>query len=454
MNSKTKKALLIVADVVLYLIGFPALVALGYLASMDFIAQNIYGVMAYIPVILAGAMMLICGIVEICFRTSSKRTFKEGRKHRSNFKKQTMKMSIAVVACLCGLMVVFDFALPAVLSDATQGTVNYEDIVANYAVQNQVQRNLVDTFIELNVENGFLTKKAYAEIDKAVANETLSSMTAEEYKATFDSLSKEFRGGTYMYPDTVSLVSAWDHSTFAAISTKQSDVVAAYKAEALDNAEVTALIKNVFNSIDAAYAAFNPLLIECAMENMDFVMASTNLLNDVLFSYVSDSQIRTTKNPATGEKNTGIDTNTIEQDADVLEAAGLDPEDEFLFRWTIMDMLGAVPEDFLAQDMILTVFDIDPANPVTSNARRGALDYMSMAWLDSVSLLGIISIFSMRIWFYIFAGGIAVLTLIRGAIRIKFKKVSDEGDSIVDEENPNELILDETTEQEVVALAE
>ncbi|HKL94557.1 MAG TPA: hypothetical protein VJZ69_04665, partial [Clostridia bacterium] len=328
MNSKTKKILLIVADVVLYLIGFPALLVIGYLASREFIAQGIYGIMAYVPIILAGLVMVVCGIVEIFFRASSKRTFAEGRKHRSNFKKQTLRMVITVVTCLCGLMLVLDFALPGVLKDATQGTILYDDIVENYSDQNLAQRKLVDTFIELNVENGYLTEKAYKVIDKAVEDGTLTGNTAASFKTTFDNLSKEFRGGTYMYPEEISTTSAWDSAIFAPIKDKKVDVLREYKAEAFENAEVKPLAKSIFYSIDAAYAAFDPLLIEIAQVDMNLVMASPDLIGKVLLAYVSDGQIRT--KIVNGEKLTAVNVGQISQNATALENAELDPEDEFL----------------------------------------------------------------------------------------------------------------------------
>lgn len=452
MNAKTKQILLIIADVLLYLVGFPLLVVLGYLSSREFIAQGIYGFMAYLPVILPALMMVICGIVEIAFRASSKRTFAEGRKHRSNVKKQTMKLVIAVVACLCLFSIVLDIALPSVLKEATQGTILYEDIVEDYAAQNIVQRKLVDSFIELNVENGYLTDKTYKVIDDAVADETLSDMSADEYKALFETMSKEFRGGTYMYPEAISLVSAWDTPQFEAIKDKKAEVIAAYKKSALADPEIKKLSKSLFLSIDAAYAAFDPLLIEMAQEDMSLVMSSTDLLGKVVVGFVSDGQIRT--KIVNGKKLTAVDADLAPADAESLKAKDLDPEDEFLFKWSIMDMLGEVPADLLSIDLVLTIFGIDPENPETNNARRGTLDYMSMAWLDSVSLLGIISLFAMRTWFYIFAAVIALLTLLRGLVRKSYKNIASEPVAEVGEfpEDEDENIYSDETAD--VAIAE
>jgi hypothetical protein len=423
MNAKTKKIIYIILDVFLYIIGFPALVFLGYWGSREFIAAGIYGFLAYIPIILPGVAMLACGITEIVLRASSKRTFAEGRKHRSNVKKQTLKLAIAVIACLCGLMIVFDIALPSVLDDATDGTIPYEEIVANYSEQNKVQRQLVDTFIELNVENGYLSQKTYALIDKSVADGTLDAMTAAEYKDAFDTLSYEYRGGTYTNSVPKALQSAWGSMTFAPIADKKDDIIDAYKAEALNNTELSTLIKNVFRSIDGAYSAFNPLLIELAQIDMKYVMGSTHLINDVLICYVADSQIRTIIDPKTGEALKGVASGDLDIfDPDSFTAVKLDPDDEFLFKWTILDMLGEVPEGL--DGLVLIVFGIDAENPETNNARRGSLDYMSMAWLNSVSLLGIISIFSVRTWFYLFAGAIALLTLLRGAVREGYKRAA------------------------------
>lgn len=447
MNAKGKKVLYIILDVLLYIIGFPALIVLGYFASREFIANEIYGLLAYIPIILPAVSMLICGIVELTLRLSAKKTFKEGRKHRSNVKKQTLKLAISVVVCVCGLMLILDFALPPLLKDATEGTIKYEDIVENYSVQNKAQRQLVDSFIELNVENGFLKDKTYSLIEAKVADGTLTAMSKEAYKTRFEELSVNFRGGTFTNPvDPIAMQSAWQSTTFNAIADKKADIILQYKDEALANTEVTTLIKNVFRSIDGAYAAFNPLLIELAQVDMKYVMQSGDLLAAVMDFYVADSKIRT-KFEANGEKKVGVATDQlVVLDIEDYQSIGIDADDIFLFEWTILDMLGEVPEGF--DPMILSLFGITEAYPFTHNSRRGALDYMSMAWLDSVSLLGIISIFSVRLYFFMFAGFIALMTLIRGAIRIGYRKANEQ--SLTEQIDDGEAVEAET---EAVAIA-
>lgn len=388
-----KKALFIALDVILYAIGFPIMFVIAILSSLPFIQKGIYGFTAVVPIILVALVFVATLVTELVLRLTTKKSLAKGADRNKLLKKQGIKLVIAVFCCLTAFMLILDIVFPSVLKEATQGTILYEDIVYDSASQNDVQRGLVDKFIELNVENGYLKNKTFKEMDSYFGS------NADSMKALFEELSHEYRGegynqngGMFIPVRNTSPYSAWDDSAFEAFAAeKKQAIIDAYKAEALNNGEVAGLITKVFKSIDGAYASFDPLVIELALKDMKYLMSSSLFPSGVTQMFASDS-----KGNAVSPEN-------------IYSNSKINLNDEFLYKWCILDMIGEIPEGF--EDLSTLLFELDGVN--TSNAKRGSLDYMSMAWLNSVSLLGIISIFTVRTWFYIFSGIIMVATLVR-----------------------------------------
>ena len=387
MSDSAKKALMITIDVALYVIGFPLLMVIAILCSMPYIQAGLYGATACVPIILVALVWAATGISELVIRLVGKKKMDSVEDKKKALNKQGLKMIIAIFVCLTVFAIFLDIVLPPLLNKATQGTIKYEDVLMDGQSQSDKQRALFDKFIEWNVENGNLNEKTFAAMDEAFGS------SAETVKANFVSNAKKYRESTKNSPwKQLELTSSGFTENYKA------KIIAEYKKEALNNTEVTTVIKKCFNSIDAAYKAFDPLSIELALENMDYLFEyNGNALTDIAVIYTGDEAGHVS----------GGDYELINSD--------------YLYQWCILDLIGSIPEnEMIEQNMSLLnmawKLHSDPSNSsvaTTHNERRGILDYMNMAWIDSIGLLGIISITSIRNWFYLFSAIIILASLAR-----------------------------------------
>lgn len=175
-----KKAL----QVILHILGFPALIALVVLINLPIIKGGIsYGVMVFVGVIVAAVMALIYYIAFICVVKSKKKSIL----------KQTVTLCLVVFFTLCGFWIVVDIALPNFFADATSKTVFYEDLVDNYQARADVHVALKDEYIRRaynahnlpheNEEGGY-TLEEYQE--QGVRNENVQKLLTIQF-ASIDS---------------------------------------------------------------------------------------------------------------------------------------------------------------------------------------------------------------------------------------------------------------------------
>lgn len=175
-----KKAL----QVILHILGFPALIALVVLINLPIIKEGIsYGVMVFVGVIVAVVMALIYYIAFICVVKSKKKSKL----------KQTITLCLVVFFTLCGFWIVVDIALPDFFADATSSTVYYEDLVDNYQARADVHVALKDEYIRraYNAHNlphedepGGLTLEEYQK--QGVRNENVQKLLTIQF-ASIDS---------------------------------------------------------------------------------------------------------------------------------------------------------------------------------------------------------------------------------------------------------------------------
>lgn len=452
MSPKVQKGIFIALDVLLYCVGFPILFILSIVYSAKFAEKNIYGIMAFVPMILTIVVTLICAVIEICFRCLYKKSYSKHMVKEKNklaekfdtikfkkefFAKRTMGLVTTAVCCLCGIMLMVDVVFPKLFAGATQNTILAEDVMADFETQSKVNRQLVDTFIEINVENGNLTEKTFATIKNAVADGTLSEKDADEYKEDFKSLSLAYRGSEFSDytegADVYSINSAWDDEEFAAIKDKKDAIIKAYKKESTKNKELSKVMVSVYNSINAAYGSFDKFSIEVALLDTGLITDQAKwtfyILNGLSKTYVGDSS-ECKKIDSFGKETPGIDfdeyKNKVSEmsEEDAIKEFNLKSGDQFLAKWGILEMLGEVidmPEAVLVQ---LNPITID-GEFTTRNARKGSLDYMKAAWLNSVGVLGIISLYSIRLAFYMFAGIMALIFMLRGACVYGYMKFDE-----------------------------
>lgn len=175
-----KKAL----QVILHILGFPALIALVVLINLPIIKGGIsYGVMVFVGVIVAAVMALIYYVAFICVVKSKKKSIL----------KQTVTLCLVVFFTLCGFWIVVDIALPNFFADATSKTVFYEDLVDNYQARADVHVALKDEYIRRaynahnlpheNEEGGY-TLEEYQE--QGVRNENVQKLLTIQF-ASIDS---------------------------------------------------------------------------------------------------------------------------------------------------------------------------------------------------------------------------------------------------------------------------
>ena len=143
-----------VLKTLLYIIGFPALVALVALNSLTVYEQGgTYGFWPFVGLILAGVIAIVYTIIFIV-------TGKNSKKNRGNYNKVKKSMATLVIMSFvltAGIWLVVDIPLPGILETATQGTRKFEQLHEDYNAQAELHGNLLDSFIEMNVRNGNLS---------------------------------------------------------------------------------------------------------------------------------------------------------------------------------------------------------------------------------------------------------------------------------------------------------
>ncbi len=405
--------------IILHLAGFPLLIALIVVFTLPVITAGIsYGVMVFVGLIVAVVMALIYFLVYFLMAKSGKKTIAQ----------QTLVSIIVAVICLGGLWIAVDAFLPDFLKEATSKTIFYEDLADDYKARAEVNKNLLDEFILRNVANGSLLTKD--EIDTFIKDNVT--------KGRLVNLSE---------------------AKYLAQGAKNSEVSALMRAKLADpfleegarNEKVMDLIKSKFQSIDKdGYVTFVGPWLDMANDDRLTIQTLVHLI-------------------VNKRETEGMPFNLYKSDDPV--------------AWSILDMLGepmefdlgpngmaVIPEDMLgtvelAQGAVnsilayLTYGIEDPdvvGSPIyitledggvislkPSNESRGVLDYQSMGWLDSNGLIfAIVSLFSVRKLFLIFAGVLVLTTYLIGMLRDDGKGSAKEAKVYSDETQGVGKVLD------------
>lgn len=391
-----KKALMIALDVILYAIGFPILLIIAIVYSLPYLSTNIYGLTAATPIILVVVVWLATGVSELAVRLVAKKKMDAGAypDKKKALRSQGIRLIISIFCCLTIFTCFLDIVLPPLLNKATQGTILYEDILLDDQSQNEAQQDLFKTFVTWNVENGNLNKKTLAEMESFYAAQGQDEAYINQMKTFFINASKDYRSNA-------SPLSGWERYGFNAeggfAETCKDKIINSYLSEAMNNEEIQTVLKKCFNTIDAAYQTFDPLTIELALENLDYLFNyNHDWLNDLMLVIYGDENGEANKDTP-GDLTTG----------------------DYLYMWCIVDLLGEVPSDPMVEDNMSLLepmwklYTDKNGVKTTHNEARGVLDYMSMAWMDSITLLGIVSVTKMRLWFFFFSAIIMVAGLVR-----------------------------------------
>ena len=389
-----------VLKTLLYIIGFPALLALVVYNSLYVIEEgSTYGFWPFIGTIIAAVCLLVYTIVFIV-------TGKNSKKNRGNRKKVMKSVATLVIIAFvltAGIWLVIDIpmVLPDILNTATSGTLGFDDGREDYNSLATVHGKLLDDWIGWNVDNGNLSEDLHSR---------------EEW------------------------------------------IELGYSAP-----EVKELIAHNFKSMDQnGYVTFtsNGPWINLANDNRLTIPVLVHLLlnerkfnEEITFTLVADVTPNLVKTDAEGD-------NMDYNDAVVRD----EEDQEVAVHWTILDMQGGSMtinlDSVMADPSVKAIIDLltvtmQPilesiltsvkdviADPnvagseiyIGLDATEGGLDlvltsavqgrgmhgYQSSAWLNSNNLLfAVISIFPARQWLYIWGGIVIFASLAVGALRLK-----------------------------------
>lgn len=348
-----KKAL----QVILHILGFPALIALVVLINLPIIKEGIsYGVMVFVGVIVAVVMALIYYIAFICVVKSKKKSKL----------KQTVTLCLVVFFTLCGFWIVVDIALPDFFANATSNTVYYEDLVDNYQARADVHVALKDEYIRraYNAHNlphedepGGLTLEEYQK--QGVRNENVQKLLTIQF-ASIDS------DGYASFVDPWIGMANDDRLTIPTLIHLMTDD-RTKNMENVDYALYDEALKEVKN---------DPVLwnvLDMMGKPMDIELSIDGQIGSLLPTVIS------------------------------------------LASNDLANIIG--DKDILGSPIYIS-YNGKAITLTPSNESRGVLDYMSMAWLNNNGLLyAIVTLISVRTVFLIFAGWMILTNFMIGLLR-------------------------------------
>ena len=174
-----------VLKVILYVIGFPALVALvAYNSLVIYESGDTYGFWPYVGLILAGVLAIVYTIIFIV-------TGKNSKKHQGNYNRVRKSVATLVVMSFvltAGIWLVVDIpkVFPDILKTATQGTRLFHQLEEDYDAQAVIHGNLLDDFIKMNVANGNLSTEEHSEeewLELGFQSEEIKSLMKQNFVA-------------------------------------------------------------------------------------------------------------------------------------------------------------------------------------------------------------------------------------------------------------------------------
>lgn len=356
--------------ILLYVIGFPAMLVLVYLESRQVIEYGeSYGILVYGGVLVAALVMVLYIVVGLITWGISRKA-----KTRKAIRICTIVLVLFSLLLTTGVWTAIDFVLPDILSDATDGTIEYEDVREAYNERAEYHRWLLDTFIKQNVANG-----------------NLKALSEEEYLAQ-----------GYQNEEVVDLI----HQQFASLD---EDGYATFDGPWLPLANDSRMTINVVVHLiidEREISDPHPFLLYGEGRTGDEVTAPVTWT-------IMDMQ----------EGSMSVDLSGLlgnEAIASILEMSLV----KNLINSNLPDLLGAVNEivadPALAGSYIYIGLDLEKGDlTITPTSEsRGVHDYMHMAWFNSNNLLFlVISLFPARKIFFFYSAIVVMLSLAIGIIR-------------------------------------
>lgn len=427
-------------QVLFHVLMYPLLLAavLYFNWNIFFKQAKNYGVFVFVGVIMAALMAII---YYICYAAI---TSKKKKKKKTIFN-QTVRLCMVVAITCGGLWCVCDVALPNFLKTATSSTVYYEDLAETWDDRAEVQEDLLNTFIELSVKAGTLPKGDMKEED-AIAyyqsnsiNDKLSiiSNATDKYGSVAGLFAIQFqsidaKGYSAFTQPWISFATSdrltipclihllLDEKTIPQDKITDYDMTQ-YKEVTDENGNKKKEVSSVF------FAVYDKKTNTITLKDLDWTvldMLGTDTVIDLSDMLKGDEGMAATVKDlissklgaemAAGLVDTVLDSLIRIVGKDAILGSDLE---------VILEMPAkAAGKDINVADDPHIIADLE-ANQMKiilrpANAQRGVLGYQEMAWLNSNGLLyAIVTLFSTRKIFLIFAAWGVLLNILIGAAR-------------------------------------
>ena len=353
-----KKVIYPIVNIALTVVFFLVLFIIALVKSIEWNSYGMYGASSFAPLI---AVIIFAAII-IGIQTAVLMTSKKKGKTGTAL---AVKMMVIPLAVIVGIFGILDIAMPPILTDATSGTILYEDVVYDWQGMHDKLYERVELFKE---KNGLDESVKYTDAE-----------FQDIFRPLFTSMDAAYKGfnplAISMALDSDDMVAALLNGNFplsvaATLLLDTTDEINGYD-QTLTIDEI--LEKNIGKVITA--------VIDVVAEiGGDFGKLDNATINDAL------NEILYTQSHATGD------------DADAVT-----------IEWNIFNILGS--------NMLFS--EIDPNAHITGTrinefgeietVDMGAcLGYQDMAWLDGIPLMFFIPLMSVRDIFYLFAALIGI----------------------------------------------
>ena len=425
-----KKFLTVLFHILMYPLMLAAVLYFNW--NIFFKQAKNYGVFVFVGVIVAVLMAII---YYICYAAI---TSKKKKKKKTIFN-QTVRLCLVVAITCGGFWCACDIGLPDFLADATSSTVYYEDLADDWADRADVQEDLLNTFIELSVKAGTLPagdmdeEDAIAYYQSKGINETLSLITdeTEDYGSIAGLFAIQFQSidakgyasfthpwidcatsGRLTSPGLVHLlldereiaqwnITNYDYTKYNEVTDEDGNVkkevtsvfFAIYDREkkeiVLKDVNWTVLDMLGTDTVIDMSSLYDNETVGAILTNKTVLDMAEPLVNNILKGLI---------NIVGKEEIIGSDLNVIVELPKAINGKPL----------KAYDTVSPTGEKANTLNIILR-----PAN-----SARGVLGYQEMAWLNSNGLLyAIVTLFSLRWVFLIFAAWGVLMNILIGASR-------------------------------------
>ena len=418
-----------VLRVLFHLLSYPVLIGLIVWADLEIIKEQYknYSYFTLIGILVPVVMMIIFYVFYLIVTR---------RRSKKSKLCQTVIICMIPILTLGGLWVACDRYLPDVISDATSGTIFYEDLAEeSWKERAEVNENLLRTFVKMSVMarvlptpvgsdeeeavEYYMSKGVNYEFEELADNEyyhTINELIAIQYQsinangyASFNDPWIGFATGNRMtIPCLIHLL--LDKRTVDPddIDKLDSPTVTYHKDED-DNIVIDEVMLAVFDD-STGEIALKPLswtVLDMLGENQEFSLGVS--VRTITYDPLGPTPI-----------------------CEMLELLNYNVDE--LAKETLLSLSVIVADEHILGSELYVTFDLDNGDLalIPSNTEQGIvmsrktnklyaradLDYMKMAWLNSNGLLyAIVMLLSVRTWFIYGAAWIALMMLLDGCMR-------------------------------------